>query len=185
MSPAPTTPPPFIRPRHAPVRGRDAVLDELVAVVLAATNGHGAARTLVGPAGIGKTSVLDEAIRRARIAAPTIRVVRVRGLEAEVEMAWSGLAGLLDEFLDRIGELPPARADAIRGALALAEGAVPVEPFAVAVATRDLLAEADEEAPILVVVDDVPWIDQPGRLVDPRHVVDHDEDRRLLVGLGE
>ena len=80
-------------------------------------------------------------------------------------MAWSGLASLLEQFLPEIDDLPPARAAAIRGALALADGGAPIEPFAVAVATRDLLAEADEAVPILVVVDDLPWIDEPTRAV--------------------
>ena len=180
MSPAPTTPSPFIRPRHAPVRGRDEVVEELLALVRRAVDGHGVARTLVGPAGIGKTSVLDEVIRRAGADSPTIRIVRIRGLEAEVEMAWSGLGGLLDGFLDRIGALPPARAAAIRGALAMADEGGPVEPFAVAVATRDLLAEAGQDAPILLVVDDVPWVDQPSRLV-LGYVAEHVELEHLAV----
>ena len=34
-----------------------------------------------------------------------------------------------------------------------------VDPFAVAVATLDLLAMAAEDVPVLVVVDDAPWVD--------------------------
>ena len=125
---------------------------------------HGGARTLVGPAGIGKTAVLDEVVRQVRADLPDVRVIRLRGVEAELEMAWSGLAGLLDDLLDRVAELPPARADAILGALALADGGR-VEPFAVAVATRDLLAEAAKDDLVLIAVDDVPWIDLPTRHV--------------------
>ena len=51
-----------------------------------------------------------------------------------------------------------ARADALRGALRIADVGV-VDPFAVAVATLDLLAIAAEDAPLLVVVDDAPWVD--------------------------
>jgi DNA-binding CsgD family transcriptional regulator len=50
------------------------------------------------------------------------------------------------------------RADALRGALRMA-GPPFVDPFAVAVATLDLLAIAAEDAPVLVVVDDAPWVD--------------------------
>ena len=49
-------------------------------------------------------------------------------------------------------------AAALRGALRIAETGV-VDPFAVAVATLDLLAMAAEDAPVLVVVDDAPWVD--------------------------
>ena len=119
-------------------------------------------------------------MRRARAEVAGLRVVRIRGLEAEVEMAWSGLAGLLDGFLDRVDDLPPARAAAIlRRRSRCRTVAAPVEPFAVAVATRDLLAEADE-GPILVVVDDVPWIDQPSRLV-LAYIADHVELEHIAV----
>jgi DNA-binding CsgD family transcriptional regulator len=180
MSPASITPPPFMRPRHVPLRGREEVVSALVDIVRSAGAGHGAARTLVGEAGIGKTSVIDEVVRRSAAELDDLRIVRIRGLEAEVEMAWSGLAGLLDGFLDHIDDLPPARAAAIRGALALSEGGAPVEPFAVAVATRDLLAEAGGHAPILVVVDDVTWIDLPSRLV-LSYLADHVELEPIAV----
>jgi len=150
-------------PRPAPLRGRDELVQRLLEAVAEAARGHGSAYTLVGPAGIGKTSVLDEVVRRAPEVSPEVRVIRLRGLEAEVEMAWSGLAELLAERLDRIDALPEARAGAILGALALASGGAAVEPFAVAVATRDVLAE--EGAPLLVAVDDLPWVDLPSRQV--------------------
>lgn len=169
-----------MRPRQAPLRGREDLVATLVDLVRSAGAGHGAARTLVGEAGIGKTSVIDEVVRRAGAELADLRVVRIRGLEAEVEMAWSGLAGLLDGFLDRIEDLPAARAAAIRGALALSDGGAPVEPFAVAVATRDLLADADGGAPILVVVDDVSWVDLPSRLV-LSYLADHVELEAIAV----
>ena len=65
------------------------------------------------------------------------------------------LSPLLDGRLDR---LLAARGDALRGALRIAEAPV-VDPFAVAVASLDLLAMAAEDAPVLVVVDDAPWVD--------------------------
>ena len=60
------TPPPFMRPRQVPLRGRDDVVKALVDLVRSAVAGHGAARTLVGEAGIGKTSVIDEVVRGQR-----------------------------------------------------------------------------------------------------------------------
>ena len=40
---------------------------------------------------------------------------------------------------------------------------MPVEPFAIALATRDLLVDAAEVSPIVVIVDDLQWVDLPTR----------------------
>ena len=48
-------------------------------------------------------------------------------------------------------------------ALAIDTGDEPAEPFAIALATRDLLVQAAERAPVVVIVDDLPWIDAPTR----------------------
>ncbi|MET0325597.1 MAG: LuxR family transcriptional regulator, partial [Ilumatobacteraceae bacterium] len=159
MLPDPSLPD-AIRP---PVAGRDDVLDDLLELVRGAAAGHGAACTVVGEAGIGKTTLLD-AVTAGAIA-EGVRVIRLRGVEAEVELAWSGLAGLLEGMLDRLDRLTPGRAAAIRSALALEGGAAEVEPFAIAVASRDLLVDAADAAPIVVVIDDLPWIDLSTRRV--------------------
>src|SRR5215217_1126304 len=101
MSTAPPTPPPFLRPRPAPLRGREDLVDELVDVARRAAGGRGSARTLVGEPGVGKTAVIDEVVRRLVASPIGFDIVRLKGLEAEVEMAWSGLAGLLDSHIDR------------------------------------------------------------------------------------
>ncbi len=144
------------------LRGRRDLVDALVALASRAADGEGGAITLVGEPGIGKTALLDEAA--ARMAAAEAQVVRLRGVEAEVEMAWSGLAGLLDGWIGAIDHLAPARASAVRSALALEALDEPVEPFAVALAARDLLVEAAEAAPVVVIVDDLQWVDAPTRM---------------------
>ena len=70
-----------------------------------------------GDAGIGKSTLLEYAVSRAGDA----EVVRALGVETESEFAYSGLHELLRPLLDRLPELPPVQADALRGALALAE----------------------------------------------------------------
>jgi DNA-binding CsgD family transcriptional regulator len=180
MSSAPSNPPPFVRPRPAPLRGREALVDELVDVTRRAAGGHGSARTLVGDAGVGKTSVVDEVARRLAASPIGFDVVRIKGLEAELEMAWSGLAGLLDRHLDRLAALPPGRAASINAALALTGAGAPVEPFGVAVAARDLLTDAAEAAPIVVLVDDLPWVDVSSRLV-LSYIAEHLEMERVAM----
>ncbi len=180
MSSAPPIPPPFVRPRPTRLRGREALVDELVDVARRAAGGHGSARTIVGEAGVGKTSVVDEVARRLAASPIGFHVVRLKGLEAEVEMAWSGLAGLVDRHLDRLAALPAARAASINAALALTGAGAPVEPFGVAVAARDLIAEAAEEAPIVVLVDDLPWIDVSSRLV-LSYIAEHLDVERVAM----
>ena len=134
----------------------------------------------MGEPGVGKTSVLDEVLRRLRSSSLSFDVVRLKGLEAELEMAWSGLAGLVERHLGRLDDLPAARADAIRSALALTARSSPVEPFGVAVATRDLLADAAEAAPIVIIVDDLSWVDLPTRLV-LSYIAEHLDVERVAM----
>ncbi len=171
--------PPFLRRRASPLRGREEIVDGLVELVTGAADGRGAARTLVGEAGVGKTSILEEVVRR--VSSQDVQAIRLKGLQAEVEMAWSGLAGLLEGLLGLLSSLPPERASAIRAVLALEGGSTPIEPFAVAVAARDLLVAAADSTPIAVFVDDLPWLDKPSRLVLTFLAEDLDVERIAII----
>ncbi len=127
-------------------------MEDLLACVRA---GESRALILVGPPGIGKSWLCGQAVARA----DGFTVVRTRGLEREAHLGYCGLFDVLTPLLDgRLDQLAAARADALRGALRIAVTRA-VDPFAVAVATLDLLALAAEDAPLLVVVDDAPWVD--------------------------
>lgn len=65
-------------------------------------------------------------------------------------------------MVDRLGSLPLPQADALRAALALGP-AVPGDRLAVCVATLGLLHAAARTRPVLVLVDDLPWLDAPSR----------------------
>ena len=113
------------------------------------------ALVVVGPPGIGKSWLC----RRASELADGFTVVGTRGIESEIHLDYGGLFDVLSPLMDgRLERLLAARGDALRGALRIAEAPV-VDPFAVAVASLDLLAMAAEDAPVLVVVDDAPWVD--------------------------
>ena len=88
-----------------------------------------------------------------------MRVVRTRGIEAEGELAYAGLMTLARPLLGSLSRLPQPQAEALAGALALAP-APPADPLAVCAATMGLLADAAEEAPLLVLVDDAHWLDR-------------------------
>ena len=149
---------------HQVLPGRSAIVGNLVALAAGAAEGHGGALTVVGEPGIGKTAVLANAVELIGADVPGARIIQIAGVEAELEMAWSGLGALLDPLLDGLTNLAPARAAAVRAALAIDTGGdEAAEPFAIALATRDLLVQAAEQDPVVVVVDDLPWIDAPTR----------------------
>ena len=145
------------------LHGRQDVVDAIAGLAAGAAVGEGGALTIVGDAGIGKTAVVDEAAAIIAVDQPDCRIVRMEGVEAEVELAWSGLAELLDGVLDGLERLAPARASAVRAALAIEGADQPVEPFAIALATRDLLVDSAEASPIVIIVDDLQWVDLPTR----------------------
>src|SRR5262245_7171146 len=145
------------------LHGRQDVVAAIAGLAAGAAVGEGGALTVVGEAGIGKTAVVEEAAAIIAVDQPDCRILWLAGVEAEVELAWSGLTELLSGMLEGIDRLAPARASAVRAALALEGVDQPVEPFAIALATRDLLVEAAEDAPIVVFVDDLQWVDLPTR----------------------
>jgi DNA-binding CsgD family transcriptional regulator len=135
--------------------GREAECARIDALLDAARGGASAALMIRGDPGIGKSALLQAAVRRA----DGMRVVRARGVESESELTFAGLADLLAPLLDRLDGLPPAQSAALAGALALGPPAAP-DRFAVYAATLSLLADC---APLLAIVDDAAWIDPATR----------------------
>ena len=135
--------------------GRVRELDDLDAMVAAARLGTSGAVVIRGDAGIGKTALLDELVERAG----TCLILRAVGIEPEIEMPFAGLHAVLRPLLGLLDEIPAPQAAALRAAFALDEAAP--DRLAVSAGTVSLLAEMAERRPVLVVVDDVHWIDQP------------------------
>jgi DNA-binding CsgD family transcriptional regulator len=135
-------------------RGREcAKIDELLEGAVAGESG---ALIVRGEAGIGKTALLDYAATRA----DGMQLLTAAGVEAEADLAFAGLYGLLRPILDGLGELPELQANALAGALGLAP-ASGSERFLVSAAVLGLLAEAAEERPVLCLVEDAHWLDTP------------------------
>ena len=95
-------------------------------------------------------------------AAHGMTVLRARGVESESELSFAGLADLLGPVISELGSLPPPQRAALAGALALGPP-VPRVGFTVYAATLSLLATVAEREPVLVAVDDAPWLDAPSR----------------------
>jgi len=119
-----------------------------------------AALLLSGPAGIGKTTLWRSAIGDARERG--FRVLETRAVEAEVQLAFGGLADLIGAYLDVAAvDLPAAQREALDLALQriAAQGRVP-PPLAVSLGTLGVIrALASGSRPTLVAVDDLPWLD--------------------------
>lgn len=136
--------------------GREAETDRIGELLAAARRGFSGVLVLRGEAGIGKTALLEWAVA----AAGDFRVHRIRGWEPEQELAFAGLAQLVLPHRDRLDELVPAQARALRGAVALGP-AEAADRFSVYAATLGLLGLLADEAPLLLVIDDAHVLDAP------------------------
>ncbi|MGV9308751.1 ATP-binding protein [Nonomuraea sp. NPDC003727] len=137
------------------LRGRKAETAELDGLLGRAAAGLSGVLVLSGPAGIGKTALLDHAVG----AAAGLQVTRVAGVEAEQELGFAGLHRLLLPFLGERGRLPGPQRDALETAFGLLRAAPP-DRFLVGLAALTLLAESAADRPVLAVCDDAQWMDR-------------------------
>ncbi|MET0493511.1 MAG: AAA family ATPase [Actinoplanes sp.] len=132
-----------------------ALIDDLLTGARAGVSG---ALVITGEPGIGKTTLIGYAVGQAT----GLRVLTARGYEDESEIPFAGLADLLRPILDVLTGLPEPQADALRSALALGPP-VAGDRFTVCAATTGILAAAAETTPLLVIVDDLQWLDASSR----------------------
>jgi DNA-binding CsgD family transcriptional regulator len=124
--------------------------------------GTGAVLLVTGEPGVGKTVLLETAARDAAAAGAT--VVQAAGVEFEAEVGFAGLNQLLLPLLGDLETLPEPHREALVVALGLGAGPSP-HRLLVSAAVLCLLTRAAESRPVLVVVDDVPWLDRPSTRV--------------------
>lgn len=174
------------RTEHPELIGREADLAEIGAFITAAA-GAPSALVIVGDVGIGRTAVWRHAVRSASV---THRVLSCRPARGEAPLAYAALDDLFVGVLeDILPALPEARRWALRAALhgwhagpgvAGQQPRVPAggpgcpagpgragrpqpepEPRMLARAVLDGLRLLARDAPVLVAVDDVQWLDRP------------------------
>ncbi|MEU7901247.1 LuxR family transcriptional regulator [Actinoplanes sp. NPDC049118] len=138
--------------------GRTAERALIDALLTGARAGRSDALVITGEPGIGKTTLIGYAIENAT----GMRVLTARGYEDESEIPFAGLADLLRPALDGLSGLPAPQAAALRSALALGPP-VAGDRFTVCAATVGILAAAAESSPLLIVVDDLQWLDASSR----------------------
>jgi DNA-binding CsgD family transcriptional regulator len=136
--------------------GRDVELERLGAFLTAARSGGGTLIVIGGP-GIGKT-VLLQAAAEAGAEAGT-RVLRAAGVQFEAGISFAALNQVVLPLLDELPGLPAIHRDALNVALGFGEGAPPGR-LVVSNATLVLLRQAAKARPLLVILDDLPWLDR-------------------------
>ncbi|HEX6402139.1 MAG TPA: AAA family ATPase [Pseudonocardiaceae bacterium] len=135
--------------------GRRAECEVLDRLVDAVRVGKSQALVVRGEAGVGKTALLEYLVGRAS----GCRVVRIAGVQSEMELVFAGLHQLCVSLLDRDTALPGPQRQALRTALGLGAGSAP-DRFLVGLAVLGLLAEVASERPLVCVVDDAQWLDR-------------------------
>jgi DNA-binding CsgD family transcriptional regulator len=133
------------------------LIDQLLADL---HQGQSCVLVVCGDAGIGKTALL----RYAASEASGFRVVRIGGVEAEMELPFAGVHQLCAPFASRLTALPEHQRTALAVALGLTSGDPP-DRFLVALAVLSLLSAIAEDRPLLCLVDDAQWLDGPSNQV--------------------
>ena len=138
--------------------GRGPQTDALDGLIDAAHGGAGGAVLVRGAPGIGKSALLASAETYA--SALRFTVARVFGEPAGNDVPYAGL----QQFARSLGVTLDALAEPQRSALATALGAgeaIVPDVFLVGLAVLNLVVEAAARAPVLLVADDIQWLDDP------------------------
>ncbi len=135
--------------------GRDPEQRLIGGLLEAARDGASHALLIRGEAGIGKTAVLDDAVRSSGF-----RTLRCAGVESEYDLTFAGLEQLFRPLHDLVDRLPAPQASALRGALGVSGDRVE-DRLLLGLATLNLLAEATADGPLLCTIDDLQWVDGP------------------------
>ncbi|MER6066307.1 AAA family ATPase [Streptomyces sp. NPDC001792] len=123
---------------------------------------EGAVLLLSGEAGVGKSVLLDAAVAGAEAAGA--RVIRATGVQFEADVSYAVLNQLLLPLTAGFAHLGEEERNALMVALGLLSGRVP-DRTVIARACLDVLGHEAEQRPLLLVVDDLPWIDRPTTVV--------------------
>ncbi|MEU7982633.1 AAA family ATPase [Micromonospora sp. NPDC049081] len=122
----------------------------------------GGARLICGEPGVGKSALMTAAMEFAL--ADGMRVLRASGSEFEADVSYSGLHQLLLPAHAALDRLPPGSREALSVALGFGAG-TPPDVLLVCNAALLLVTELTADEPVLLVVDDVHWLDRASAVV--------------------
>jgi hypothetical protein len=143
----------------ASVIGRERELAAIEAV-LGRAPGTPANLVFHGDPGIGKSVLLRSAVASA--GAGGMRVLGGAGYESEAQLAFAGLHQLFAPVLGYLDGLEPVQRSALRRSLGMEDGPAP-DRLTLSAATLAALALVAADGPVLIVVEDAHWVDEPTR----------------------
>jgi DNA-binding CsgD family transcriptional regulator/tetratricopeptide (TPR) repeat protein len=136
------------------LRGRDRERSALGELVEGARAGQGGALVVQGQPGAGKSALLADLTSHT----DQVTVLRTQGVESEAPLPFAALQRLLRPTLPHLERLPAPQSSALRAAFGESAESVG-DRHLVFLATLNLLSEAAQDQPVLVVVDDAHWLD--------------------------
>jgi DNA-binding CsgD family transcriptional regulator len=148
---------PTLAPAHKPSElvGREDDLAVIRAFVYE-PSARGRALLLSGEPGVGKSALLDAAEEMASIAG--IRVLRAAGAEFD-DLSFSALNQLLLPTRASLSRLDDLQRNALNRALGFSDGPA-CDPLVVSNATLAMLSQAAAGRPLLLIVDNLQWMDR-------------------------
>jgi DNA-binding NarL/FixJ family response regulator len=147
------------REARARVVGRESELGVLDVFLNGVSSG--CSLVLTGGPGIGKTTLWEAGIRDA--AGRRLRVLSARASSAEAQLSFAALIDLCDGVdTGSLAGLASPQRSALEVALLRAEPeSAPPSPHAISLGFFNLLRTLAADAPLLVAVDDIQWLDRP------------------------
>lgn len=136
--------------------GRDGELEVLEEFVSRSADAGGAL-VVFGEPGVGKTALVDAAAGSAD--ARGTRIVRAAGVQFEADLPFATLHQLLLPLHEELAQLDPPHRAALDTALGFAEGGT-ADRMVVSNAALSVLRRAALARPLMMIVDDLPWLDR-------------------------
>jgi DNA-binding CsgD family transcriptional regulator len=129
-----------------------------VSDLLSGVAAGGGSLLLRGDAGIGKSALLGQAHEYATDRG--LRVLSTVGVRSETAFPFAALERLIDPLGAGIDALPSGQRRALLSAFGREAEAAP-EVFIVGLAVLTLLSDAAADGPVVIIVDDLQWVDAP------------------------
>lgn len=158
--------------------GRD-VEKAVIESLLSGVGQRGGSLLIRGDAGVGKSALLD--VARAGAVDHQIRVLRAAGTAFESKLPLGALHQLIRPILRFDTKITAAQRATLNAAFGLTDDPAP-DYYRTALAVLDLLAEVAHEQPLLVLADDVQWMDDTSERVLAFVARRIDSDQVILIG---